>query len=89
MHHPIAKRRGGDDTGLALVNREETVIARLIRSCSQGALQSKQLVFEIEPKLGHAGSAAFPPPGCAVGPQEALKTRELFPDATDARHGFG
>jgi hypothetical protein len=87
MHHSVPERRGGDQTRLALVDREQPVRAGLVVACFQLALQRQQVGFQLQFEGYRTGGARFAPAGFASGPPEIIERHHLRPQAIQPLHG--
>jgi hypothetical protein len=61
VHDPVAKRRRGDDTRLALIDREQAIVAGPIAPVLQLALQQEKLALEIQVELRDGQTSSFAP----------------------------
>ncbi len=59
MHHAVAKRRGGNQARLGVVNAKRKILARRVRLVFQFRLQARQIFFQIIFKPRHIAVAAL------------------------------
>ena len=89
MHDAVTKRRRGDNTGLAVIDREQTVISRLVIAVRQLSLECDWLAAPDRDRTPLRQGGLSSPPRFAVGQEEILETHQLRPNIAKTFHIFG